>query len=96
MDDDLLNMLEPLLGREALVEGRRLCVIEILREGPTLVLKDAEEAIMQESLYGQPRRRAPRLFQVSLRSETGPHLHPVARQFMTEAEFERLKSRLCP
>ncbi|MDM7322642.1 MAG: hypothetical protein P3W87_005065 [Gammaproteobacteria bacterium] len=93
-DDTLLQHLSGLLGREAVIEGRRLCVIEILRAGPLLVLRELGNPILQDNLYGQPRRRAPRHFQVPLVSELGDRLHPVARQFMSEEEAEALGRRL--
>ncbi|MGB9670926.1 MAG: hypothetical protein ACP5OY_07215 [Halothiobacillaceae bacterium] len=92
-DDTLLQHLSGLLGREALIEGRRLCVVEILREGPLLVLREPGNATLQDNLYGQPRRHAPRHFQVPLVSELGDRLHPVARQFMSEEEAEALDRR---
>ncbi len=94
MNDDLLNQLATLLGREAVVEGRRLSVIEILRDGPMLVLRESGEGVMQDNLYGQPRRRAPRHFQVPLRSEIGSQLHPVTRAFLNDEEAEVLRRAL--
>lgn len=85
-DDALLHHLSGLLGHEAQIEGRRLCVVEILREGPMLVLRERGNGSLQDNLYGQPRRRAPHHFQVPLVSELGDRLHPVARQFMTDEE----------
>lgn len=92
--DTLLEHLGALIGREALVEGRRLCVVEILREGPVLVLREAGHTALQDNLYGQPRRHAPRHFQVPLVSELGDRLHPVARQFMSTEEAEDLTRRM--
>ncbi|MGK0673304.1 MAG: hypothetical protein ABWU16_01390 [Halothiobacillaceae bacterium] len=93
-DDTLLQHLSGLLGREALIEGRRLCLVEILREGPMLVLREQGHATLQDNLYGQPHRHVPRHFQVPLISELGNRLHPVARQFMTDQEAKALASKL--
>lgn len=93
-DDTLLQHLSGLLGREALIEGRRLCLVEFLREGLMLVLREPSNAALQDNLYGQPRRHAPRHFQVPLVSELGDRLHPVARQFMTDEEAEALTRKL--
>lgn len=90
MNDALLQHLGDLAGREALIEGRRLCVVEILREELALVLRETGSAALQDNLYGQSRRHAPRHFQIPLVSELGDRLHPVARQFMTEDEAEVL------
>ncbi|HET19713.1 MAG TPA: hypothetical protein ENO16_03800 [Chromatiales bacterium] len=93
-NDALLQHLEGLLGREALIEGRRLSVVEILREGPALVLRETGVTTLQDNLYGQSRRHAPRHFQVPVVSELGDRLHPVARQFMSGDEAEVLDRML--
>lgn len=94
IDDALIHDLSDLLGREALIEGRRLCLVEVLRDGPMLVLREKGNEALQDNLYGQPRRRAPRHFHVPLVSEFGDRLHPVARQFMTDDEATTLARRL--
>ena len=88
-DDELLQALAVLIGREGVIENRQLRVVEILRSGPSLVLGEIGADAMQESLYGQARRRAPRHFQVALRSEIGQQLHPVARALLNEEEQAR-------
>ena len=93
-NDALLQHLEGLLGREALIEGRRLSVIEILRDGPALVLRETGVTTLQDNLYGQSRRHVPRHVQVALVSELGGRLHPVARQFMGEDEAKALARML--
>jgi hypothetical protein len=89
-NDTLLNALSRLIGREAMIEQRRVCVVEVLCEGPNLVLSEIGADKMQESLYGQARRRAPRHFQIPLRSEIGKQLHPVVRAFLSAEEITEL------
>jgi hypothetical protein len=91
-NDVLLQNLSTLIGREAIIEGRRVRVVEVLREGASLVLSEIGADKMQESLYGQARRRAPRHFQVPLRSEIGVQLHPAVRALLDENEQAALLS----
>jgi len=93
-ENDLLQRLTRLLGREAFIEGRRVCVVDILRDGPTLVLREIGAGRMQDNLYGQARRRAPRHFQIPLLSEVRHEPHPVARQLMTDEEAAVLMNLL--
>lgn len=88
-DDELLQALGSLIGREAVIENRQLRVVEILRSGPSLILGEIGADSMQENMYGQARRRAPRHFQVMLRSEIGQRLHPVAQALLNEEEQAR-------
>ena len=95
-ENDLLQVLSQLLGRAAFIEGRRVCVVDILRDGPTLVLREIGSGVMQDNLYGQPRRRAPRHFQIPLLSEVRHEPHPVVRELMTDEEAVVLINLLGP
>jgi len=88
-NDEMMHRLSQLIGREAMVDGRHVRVVDVLRENESLVLSEVGMERMQESLYGQARRRAPRHFQVKLRSEIGKQLHPVARLLLNEEEQAR-------
>jgi len=88
-NDEMMHRLSQLIGREAVVEGRRVRVVDVLRENECLVLCEVGIEHMQESLYGQARRHAPRHFQVPLRSELGKQLHPVVRALLDEEEQAR-------
>lgn len=93
-DDNVFKMLGALLGRQATIEGRKLCLIEILRDGPILILQEEGNLLLQDNLYGQPRRHAPRHFLIPLISELGDRLHPIARQFMSTEEADALTRML--
>lgn len=93
-ENDLLDHLSLLLGREAVIEGRHVRVVEILREGPSLVLRETASRELQDSLYGQPRRRASRHFQVAIKSELGAQIHPVVRAFLKDEEHAVLTRAL--
>jgi hypothetical protein len=85
-NDEVMHRLSQLIGREAIVEGRHVRVVDVLRENECLVLCEVGIGRMQESLYGQARRRAPRHFQIPLRSVVSTQLHPVLRAMLDEGE----------
>ena len=93
-NDEMMHRLSLLIGREALIEGRHVRVVDVLRENESLVLSELGNERMQESIYGQARRRAPRHFQAPLRSELGKQLHPVARALLSEEEHARFLALL--
>jgi len=93
-NDEMMHLLSQLIGREAMVDGRHVRVVDVLREHESLVLSEVGTERMQESLYGQARRRAPRHFQVPLRSELGKQLHPVARALLSHEEQRQFSSLL--
>ena len=90
----MMHHLGLLIGREAIIEGRHVRVVDILRENESLVLRELGSERMQESVYGQARRRVPRLFQVPLRSELGNQIHPITRILLNEEENARLLALL--
>ena len=93
-DNDLLERLSLLIGREGVIENRRVRIVDVLRENSCLVLSEIGADKMQESLYGQARRRAPRHFHVPLRGVIGTQLHPVIRALLSEDEQTMLQKHL--
>jgi len=67
-------------------------VVDVLRENECLVLCEVGIEHMQESLYGQARRHAPRHFQVPLRSVVSTQLHPVLRAILNDNEQAALRT----
>jgi hypothetical protein len=88
--NELLNALAALVGREFEYEGRRCEVIEVLAEGPTLVLA-CDGGSIQADQFGEPRRRAPNTFTIPLLSEVEAELHPVLRSLADTDEGARLR-----
>ncbi|MEW5837714.1 MAG: hypothetical protein AB1717_02645 [Pseudomonadota bacterium] len=86
LDDELLEKLSRLLGRQAMIEGRVVQVVDILPHEACLVLCEMGAKTMQESLYGQARRRAARHFQIPLQGVLKNQLHPVLRALLDENE----------
>lgn len=60
--------------------GDLLCeIIEVLDDGPTLVLKDITRAIIQSNKFGDASRRVPETYTVPVRSTDHAGLHPAFR-----------------
>ena len=93
-NDEVMQRLSRLIGREAVVDGRHVRVVDMLRENECLVLCEVGIERMQQSVYGQARRRAPRHFQVPLRSELGKQLHPVIHALLSHEERTEFSSLL--
>ncbi|HES76196.1 MAG TPA: hypothetical protein ENO09_04205 [bacterium] len=91
-NNDLLQRLSLLIGREGVFEGRRVRVVDVLREDSCLVLSEIGADKMQESLYGQARRRAARHFHIPLQGVDKSQLHPVVRAFLSDDEANVLLS----
>ncbi|RMD68397.1 MAG: hypothetical protein D6819_09460 [Gammaproteobacteria bacterium] len=82
-DDTALEQLRTLIGQRVLFEGYLCRVIEVLEDGPSLVLLDTEKPNIQPNQYGEAHRLAPRTFTVPVWDEEQGTLHP---QFL-ELEF---------
>ena len=68
---------QALLGRHLTYRGVACRVIEILEEGPALVLEGhGDSRIIQANQYGEACRRAPRTFTVPLLNVRGDGLNP--------------------
>jgi hypothetical protein len=92
--NDLLHELQALIGREAVVDGARCQVIEILEHGPCVVVCETAGFQIQSNQFGDPQRRVPRTHTLPLRSQIEDDIHPVVRLFAGEALTDRLRSLL--
>ncbi len=62
---DLLMQLRQLIGRCVTLHGESFQVIEILPEGPVVVLQSlAEDTVIQANAQGEASRRVPRIVEV--------------------------------
>lgn len=73
-----LDKLQTLLNQLLIYQGIPCQVIEILREEPALVLRDArrEQTVIQPNQYGDAGPRVPQTFTVSLFDASGQRLNP--------------------
>ena len=92
--NELVRTLQALVGREAVVDGVRCQVIEILEAGPRVVVCELDGAEIQANQYGDPQRRVPRTHTLPLRSSIEDDLHPVVRTLAGEDLAMRLREFL--
>ena len=69
--------LQDLLGQRLTYQGISCCIIDILDEGPTLVLQDCTATrIIQSNQHGEASRRVPQIFNVALLNIRRDGLNP--------------------
>lgn len=83
--------LEKLIGCCGEVEGKWLEVIEIIHDGPQIVLKqtDAKTTILNNQ-YGEASSLTYQTFSVPLHSALNDDLHPVVKRLLGEKESKAL------
>jgi len=89
-DDRLMAELRLLLGRTLTHQDRPLRVIDVLRQGPVLVLSDSRTGI-QADMHGDPRRRVQRTLSLSVLNEHASDLHPTLLELLDGPTIERLR-----
>ena len=67
--------LRAMIGMAVCYQGNRGTIIEVLEDGPTLVLQSTSSASIQSNLHGHPTRRSPHTLTVRVLSENGTALH---------------------
>lgn len=73
----LLRALRALLGTEVLHQGVRCRLLEVIDDGPLLILEDCEEnKTLQENQYGGLWRRVPQVYTVPVLAADGCEPHP--------------------
>lgn len=56
--------------------GRRCVIVEVLDEGPTLVVQCRQERDIQADQFGNAKRRVPPVHHIPVFNEDGTSLHP--------------------
>jgi hypothetical protein len=73
--DDILEDLARLVGREVRYQGMSCSVIEVLHDPPMLVLRPVgAEPVIQPDNFGKPARHAPPLFELPVFAGDGRSL----------------------
>lgn len=73
----LLSTLRAQLGNEVVYQGVRCRLLEVLDDGPLLILQDEEaHTVVQENQYGGVWRRVPRVYTVPVFTAGSSELHP--------------------
>ena len=74
--DISVNQLRGMIGVDVNHRGIPCRVIEVLDDGPTLVLQDLNRQTMQTNQYGDPRRRVPATYTVPVLDTDRRSIHP--------------------
>lgn len=74
----LLSALRTQLGTEVIHQGVHCRLLEVLDDGPLLILQDSEEHTMiQENQYGGLWRRVPQHYTIPVFTNDGRNFHPL-------------------
>jgi len=78
MNDKLpisVKELRAMIGMSVVYKGNHGTIIEVLEDGPSLVLNTKDTASIQRNLHGYPTRVSPHTLTVRVLSENGTALH---------------------
>lgn len=78
MNDKLpisVKELRAMIGMSVVYQGNQGTIIEVLEDGPSLVLNTKDTAFIQRNLHGHPTRVSPHTLTVRVLSENGTALH---------------------
>jgi hypothetical protein len=87
----LLGELQELIGRHVRHEGCHCEVIEVLAEGPAIVLYKHTHSEIQANWFGEAQRRAPGTYTLPLISRVTKDLHPVVLALLEEDEAQTIR-----
>jgi len=75
--DVTVEQLRGMIGSPVCYQGITCWVIEVLEDGPILVLADGEfNTDIQDDQYGNPHRQVSRTYTVQVLTDNGDDLHP--------------------
>ena len=71
-----LAQLRSMIGVRLSHQGIPCRVVEILEDGPSIVLMSIEEQHIQSDQYGNPKRKVPQTFTIPVLGSDGKSIHP--------------------
>ncbi len=71
-----LEQLRNMIGIHVYHQGVSCKAVEVLEDGPSLVLMSIDEDHIQTDQYGNPARRVPQTFTVPILTADGNSIHP--------------------
>lgn len=71
-----LDQLRGMIGIKVAHQGIPCKVVEILEDGPSLVLLSIDESHIQSDQYGNPLRKVPQTFTVPVINSSDNEIHP--------------------
>ena len=95
VESPLYAALRALVGETVEYRDRRLRIIDVLGEGPSLVLADQGTEI-QADLHGDPRRRVQRTLTIRALDDSGEHLAPLLGEILSAEQLHRLSALTAP
>jgi hypothetical protein len=91
----LIQLVQDLIGVTGLYQGAPFTLIEVLSEGPMLVLEpSATDLTVQNTAQGEAKRYAQNNYTVPLLSEVKRDLHPVLVEFFGRDISEELRKAI--
>lgn len=78
-----MEQLYALVGQRVVYGGRHLMVVDVLTEGPSLVLNEPEGAgQIQRNRFGEASRRAPTSWTIPVLDPATGEIHPLLRELV--------------
>ena len=74
--DMTVERLRGMIGVCVCYRGANCFVMEVLEDGPSLVLQDTSQTDIQDNKFGDPHRRVARTYTVPVIDEDGEGFHP--------------------
>lgn len=71
-----LEQLRSMIGVRLSHQGIPCKVVEILEDGPSIVLMSIDDQHIQSDQYGNPKRRVPQTFTIPVLTSDGNSIHP--------------------
>ncbi|NOY66283.1 MAG: hypothetical protein GXP13_02585 [Gammaproteobacteria bacterium] len=71
-----LDQLRGMIGVAVIHQGIPCKIVEVLEDGPSLVLINIDESHIQVNQYGNPLRKVPQTFTVPVLNSAGDEIHP--------------------
>jgi len=85
-----LNTLHKLIGLEFSYDNRSCTLIEIIDEGPSLVIQCQEKKTIQTNQHGNAHRKSHPTYTIACLNEFRTDLHPVLKAALPKTEHSNL------
>ncbi len=79
-----LSRLRQCIGRSLEIQGRRCQVIDILEDGPQMVIQVIGEVSIQADQWGEAHRRTPETFSMVVYDEATGRINPLLSKLLEE------------
>lgn len=89
-----LNTLHKLIGLEFRYDNRSCTLIEIIDEGPSMVVQCQDVKTIQVNQHGNAHRKSQPTYTIACLNEFQTDLHPVLKAAVPESEHSQLLSVL--